>query len=281
VIVPAYNEAAVIKRTLAPLSRAAVDGFIELVVVCNGCTDDTAYVARNVPGVRVVELDHGSKPAALNAGDDAATLWPRLYLDADIQISAAAVLAILDRLAQGDVLVARPDSRYDSGGASALARSYYRARRRIPQHNGDVGYRGVRTQREGSPGFGAFPTVPGDDLYFDTRFDAHEKAVVATDPSVGENARRRQEPACDLAAWPSGRSRTGRARVHQRGHCSRGRTYHPRSSIGGRCGGVPRHSANRTVAFPQRACICMGARQEQAREQVSAAARRRHSLRCG
>jgi exopolysaccharide biosynthesis WecB/TagA/CpsF family protein len=185
VIVPAYNEAAVIKRTLGPLSRAAVDGFIELVVVCNGCTDDTADVARSIPGVRVVELEEGSKPAALNAGDKAATLWPRLYLDADIQISAAAVLAVLDRLGQGDVMVARPDSRYDSGGASALVRSYYRARRRIPQHKLAMwGAGAYGLSAKGHQRFGAFPTVTGDDLYVDTRFDAHEKAVVATDPSV-------------------------------------------------------------------------------------------------
>ena len=185
VIVPAYNEAAVIKRALDPLSRAAVDGFIELVVVCNGCTDDTADVARSVLGVRVVELEQGSKPAALNAGDKAATLWPRLYLDADIQISAAAVLAVLDRLGQGDVMVARPDSRYDSDGASALVRSYYRARRRIPQHKLAMWGAGAYGLNEkGHQRFGAFPAVTGDDLYVDTRFDADEKTVVATDPSV-------------------------------------------------------------------------------------------------
>ena len=33
-----------------------------------------------------LELEQASKPAALNVGDDVATLWPRLYLDADIQI---------------------------------------------------------------------------------------------------------------------------------------------------------------------------------------------------
>ena len=184
-IVPAYNEAAVIKRTLAPLSRAAVDGFIELVVVCNGCTDDTAEFARSVPGVRVVELEQGSKPAALNAGDEVATLWPRLYLDADIQISAGAVLAVLDRLAQGDVLAARPECRYDSDGASALVRSYYRARQRIPQHKLAMWGAGVYgLSAKGHQRFGVFPVVTGDDLYVDTQFDAGEKAVVATDPSV-------------------------------------------------------------------------------------------------
>lgn len=185
VIVPAYNEAAVIKRTLAPLSPAAVDGFIELVVVCNGCTDDTADAARSVPGVRVVELELGSKPAALNAGDEAASLWPRLYLDADIQISVAAVLAVLDRLAQGDVLAARPEARYDVEGASVLVRCYYRARQRIPQHKlamwgaGAYGLSATGHQR-----FGAFPMITGDDLFVDTQFDPDEKAVVATEPSV-------------------------------------------------------------------------------------------------
>ena len=185
VIVPAYNEEAVIKRTLAPLSEAAVDGFIELIVVCNGCTDNTAEVAQGVPGVRTVVLEQGSKPAALNAGDNAATLWPRLYLDADIQISAVTVLDVLDRLRQGDVFVARPEYRYDSDGATASVRSYYRARRRIPQHKLAMWGAGVYgLSAEGHQRFGIFPPITGDDLYVDTRFDAEEKAVVTTDPSV-------------------------------------------------------------------------------------------------
>jgi hypothetical protein len=185
VIVPAYNEAAVIKRTLAPLSGAAVDGMIELIVVCNGCTDDTAEVARSVQGVQVVELEQGSKPAALNAGDEAATLWPRLYLDADIQISAAAVIAVLDWLTQGDVLAARPTCRYDTDGASALVRSFYRARLRIPQHKVAMWGAGVYgLSAKGHERLGVFPMITADDGYVDTRFDADEKAVVATDPAV-------------------------------------------------------------------------------------------------
>jgi glycosyltransferase involved in cell wall biosynthesis len=182
---PAYNEAALIKRTLAPLSRAAVDGYIELIVVCNGCTDDTVDLARNVPGVRVLELAQGSKPAALNAGDDAATLWPRLYLDADIQISAEAVLAVLDRLAHGDVLVARPDCRYDGRGASALVRSYIRAGSRIPQYKLAMWGAGAYGLNEkGHERLGTFPAVTCDDLYVDALFNADEKAVVSTDPVV-------------------------------------------------------------------------------------------------
>ncbi|SDE15888.1 glycosyltransferase [Rhodococcus tukisamuensis] len=184
-IVPAYNEEAVIRRTLTPLGQAAIDGFIELIVVCNGCTDNTADVARSILGVRVVELVQGSKPAALNAGDEAATLWPRLYLDADIQVSATAVLEVLDRLCQGDALAARPESAYDIDGASALVRCYYRARQRIPQRKLAMWGAGVYgLSEEGHQRFGVFPMITGDDLFVDTQFDADEKAVVATDPVV-------------------------------------------------------------------------------------------------
>jgi glycosyltransferase involved in cell wall biosynthesis len=182
---PAYNEAALIQRTLGPLSNAALDGYIELVVVCNGCSDDTADRARSVPGTRVLELARASKPAALNAGDDEATLWPRLYLDADIQISAEAVLAILDRLAHGDVLVVRPARRYDTRGASALVRSYFRAGSRISRHKSAIyGAGAYGLNEQGHERLGAFPAVTGDDLYVDTLFNIDEKAVVSTDPVV-------------------------------------------------------------------------------------------------
>lgn len=185
VIVPAFNEAAVIERTLRPLSQAAVDSFIELIVVCNGCTDDTAERARKIPGAQVVELDIGSKTLALNTGDELATLWPRLYLDADIGITATAVIAVLDRLSQGDVLAARPAFRYDSHGASLLVRSYYRARRRMSLHQDALWWAGVYgLNQQGHQRFGRFPDVTGDDMFVDTQFGQHEKTVVQTDPSV-------------------------------------------------------------------------------------------------
>lgn len=184
VIVPAYNEAAVIERTLAPLGRTAAEGYFELVVVCNGCTDGTAAVARKFPGVHVVELAEGSKPAALNAGDRVASLWPRLYLDADIRISAAAVLDVLDRLASGDVLAARPASRYDFTGANPLVRSYYRARQRIRRKPVLWGAGVYGLTEAGHRRFGSFPPLTGDDLFVDDRFGPDEKIVVETEPVV-------------------------------------------------------------------------------------------------
>lgn len=185
VVVPAHNEAKVIARTLEPLSRAAVDGRIDVVVVCNGCIDDTATVARGIPGIRVVELARGSKPAALNAGDAAARCWPRLYLDADIEISLTAVLAVLDRLSVGDVLAARPRARYETTGAAPAIKRYYAARGRISLHQTALWGAGVYgLSPAGHARLGAFPELTGDDLYVDRLFGVGEKAIVDTEPAV-------------------------------------------------------------------------------------------------
>jgi glycosyltransferase involved in cell wall biosynthesis len=69
VVVAAHNEAAVIDRCLASLVAPGV----QVIVAANGCTDDTAAIARRTPGVEVVELATPSKIAALNAGDARAT----------------------------------------------------------------------------------------------------------------------------------------------------------------------------------------------------------------
>lgn len=185
VIVPAYDEAMVIERTLAPLSRLAVEGSIELIVVCNGCTDDTAQRARRIPGAVVLETDVGSKTFALNTGDEAATSWPRLYLDADIDITPTAVLAVLDALRRGDVLAARPAFRYGTRGATPLVRAYYRARTRMTADRDALWWAGAYALTEaGHRRFGRFPDVTGDDKFVDGQFASDEKMVVSTEPSI-------------------------------------------------------------------------------------------------
>jgi cellulose synthase/poly-beta-1,6-N-acetylglucosamine synthase-like glycosyltransferase len=56
VIIPAHNEAGVIERTLGRLAPLAGDRQVEVIVACNGCTDDTAELARGFKGVRVLDV---------------------------------------------------------------------------------------------------------------------------------------------------------------------------------------------------------------------------------
>lgn len=181
IIIPAHNEASTIARTLRSIHPLLESGTVEIIVACNGCTDDTAAIARQFSGVRVLDLPDPSKTAALNAGDAAAASWPRLYLDADISISAAAVAETFEVLESGALLAARPAYRWDCTGASLLVRRYYRARGRMLQSSTALWGGGAYALSEaGHSRFGSFPSVTADDLFIDRAFAPHEKRVLAT-----------------------------------------------------------------------------------------------------
>lgn len=185
IVVPAHNEGTILGRTIQPLARLVAPDQVQLVVAANGCTDDTAERAADVPGVLVLELAESSKARALNAGDRTADRWPRLYLDADVEITPRAVADVFSTLAAGTVLAARPPFRYDTTGASWPVRAFYRARGRLPgtrEHLWGAGVYGLSAM--GRQRFTTFPTLTADDLYVDSLFEPHEKAVVETDSVV-------------------------------------------------------------------------------------------------
>jgi hypothetical protein len=183
IVIPAHNEAAVIARTLHSLAPLCESIEVEVIVVCNGCTDETATIARSVRGVTVVEIAEASKTAAMNAGDERASCWPRLYLDADIEIAPDAVLALFEALEEPGTAAARPIYVYDTSGAAASVRAYYRARSRIPAPPCRLwGAGGYAVNEAGHARFAAFPAVTADDSWIDAQFEDHEKRIVSTLP---------------------------------------------------------------------------------------------------
>lgn len=183
VIIPAHNEAHVIARTLQRLMPAVRSGQVEVIVACNGCTDNTAEIALTFVGVQVLQLPEPSKTAALNAADAAATRWPRLYLDADIEISPAALRMVLQRVSDGTVPAARPAFRYDDSGATWPVRAFYQARRRIPStHTALWGAGAYALSESGRSRFHDFPALTADDLFVDLQFSAGEKSIVNSPP---------------------------------------------------------------------------------------------------
>lgn len=182
VIIPAHNEEAVIARTLTSLAGVLASGVVEVVVVCNGCTDSTASVASGFAGVQVIEVDRASKTAALNAGDAAAGKWPRLYLDADIAVAEGTVGEVFRALDAGTPAV-RPAVRYNTEGAGFLVRAYYRARRNIPAGRTSLwGAGAYGLSRAGHERLKSFPDIVADDLYVDRLFTAAEKRVLDSAP---------------------------------------------------------------------------------------------------
>jgi glycosyltransferase involved in cell wall biosynthesis len=79
IIVPAHNESSVIARALAAwIGDSRSDG-MDVVVVCNGCTDNTAEIARRFgPTARVIESEVARKTHALNLGDQISHLSAHL-----------------------------------------------------------------------------------------------------------------------------------------------------------------------------------------------------------
>jgi len=212
VIIPAHNEARVILRCLDALSAGFAPGEVEVIVVCNGCDDDTAALARSAGhDVGVIELAAASKSAALRAGDARATTLPRLYLDADIVLSGTAARAVLKRLAAGSP-AARPPLRYDTSRSSALVRSYFRARSRMPAVLGSLWGAGVYgLSSAGRARFDTFPDLGADDLWLDRQFDPAEIEIVDCAPVTVTAPQRGRDLLHTLRRTYRGKDETGGA----------------------------------------------------------------------
>jgi glycosyltransferase involved in cell wall biosynthesis len=186
VLIPAHNEGAVIGRCLHHLFQGIDGADLEVVVVCNGCHDDTAAVARatGLP-IEVIELDEASKPAALRAGDRLLRTFPRLYLDADVLLRGPIARQVLEHLARDGSVAARPPLRYDAAHSSAIVRRYYRARSRVPAVMGSIWGAGVYgLSAAGRARFGDHPDVVAEDLFVDQCFDADEIDIIGDEPVV-------------------------------------------------------------------------------------------------
>lgn len=181
VVVPAHDEEAVIAASLDHLFHAAREAGVglEVVVVPNGCSDRTAQVAASVPGAHVVELHGPGKPAALNAGDEACETFPRIYLDADVQLDARAVAGLAAALATDEPVVAAPRIHFDTTGVSLGVRAFYRIFARLPYATDDLVGLGVYgLSAAGRARFDVFPDLQADDLFVQRLFPPEERVVV-------------------------------------------------------------------------------------------------------
>lgn len=185
VVIPAHNEAAVIGRLLQALHEGG-DDQLEVVVACNGCTDDTATIASD-HGVRVVKVEQASKTAALNAADEVATTFPRVYVDADIVLPGSAVRQLTRALDDPDVLFAAPPLVVDTRGRPWPVRAYFAVWQRTPYVRvRQVGAGVYALSAAGRGRFDRFPSVIADDLFARDLFASDERTIVPIDPIVVE-----------------------------------------------------------------------------------------------
>jgi glycosyltransferase involved in cell wall biosynthesis len=186
VVIPAHNESSVISRTLQAMTSGSQPNELDIIVVCNGCSDDTAQIARSVdPSVRVIETPLGNKTNALNLGDQLARAFPRIYSDADVVIALDAIRALAARLEKGDVLAVAPRPSFDFTGCSLVVRAFYDIKLRLPSQNEGIGGSGVYAlSKIGRSRFGQFPNVAADDGYVRIQFKPDERETLALVSSI-------------------------------------------------------------------------------------------------
>ncbi|GAW36130.1 putative glycosyltransferase EpsJ [Roseovarius sp. A-2] len=187
VIVPAHNEAGLIGACLRALfASQPVPGGAEVIVVANGCTDGTAAEAHACTEAAmargwhllVLERAQGGKPGALNTGEAMARGRVLAYLDADVIVSPALcveLVQVLDRdaaaYASGRVVIPTP--------ASAFSRAYARFYCQVPFfHHGVPGCGLFAMNRAARARWGEWPAIISDDTFARLHFVTAERIVV-------------------------------------------------------------------------------------------------------
>ena len=189
VIIPAHNEAETIVPCLKALLASKGELEAQVLVVANGCSDDTVAQAQRLAGeheergwsLEVHNLTEGGKTGALNAGD-AATLGPvRVYLDADVVVSPPLLAQLIDALSidapaygSGTLHLAPPKT--------ATTRAYARIYAQVPFMTTGVQGAGLfAVNAAGRARWDDWPEIISDDTYARLMFATSERHKVAAD----------------------------------------------------------------------------------------------------
>lgn len=197
-----------IGRLLEQLMPAAPYSEFDIIVVANGCNDDTADVAASFgPSVRVLSIPVASKHAAFAAADRVAGDFPRIYLDADVELRMQDVRALTAALRAPGVCAAAPERVLDLAARPWTIRWYYAAWTRLPEVRRGLWGRGViAVDEDGQHRMAGLPPLLVDDLAAALLFAPHEQTIVRgarvivhTPRTVADLLRRRVRAATGLA----------------------------------------------------------------------------------
>jgi hypothetical protein len=190
IVIPAHNEGAVIGPNLRRLLLGTEPGEFDVIVVPNACSDDTAAAAAAVPGVRVIESAVPGKVPAMRLGDQACRTFPRMYLDADVELSADSVRALVAACARPGVLACSPVPELDLAQVGRLIRRVHRVHDRLMAPSRALAGAGVYVLTEaGHARVFPMPDVLSDDGWVHASFAPGERAVVSDARSLVRPAR--------------------------------------------------------------------------------------------
>lgn len=186
VIIPSHNEQGYIGTCLALILKSTDpetgSGPVQVIVVANGCQDDTVTEATALTTafaqkgwqLDVLDLEQGGKLNALNAGDAAALYDKRIYIDADIHVTEGLIAQLAHALD-------RPEPAYAGGrprirrADSFVSERYARFWETLPfMARGVPGCGVYAVNGPGRARWGAFPDITADDTFVRFQFAPDE-----------------------------------------------------------------------------------------------------------
>lgn len=175
VIVPAHNEASVIQSCLDSIIHQ--DNVSEIIVACNGCTDNTAeLVHKHYPNVICLDIEKPSKTNALNEAEKHTTSFPIFYLDADTMIEPKTIAKITENMETTGLMLTAPTPNINASESSWVVKQYYKIWINLPYiKEGVIGTCSFIMSEEGRKRFNHFPDIINDDGFVRCCFDSHER----------------------------------------------------------------------------------------------------------
>ena len=171
-----------ISRLLEQLLPAAPHSEFDIIVVANGCTDETAKLAASFgPCVQVLSIPNASKYEAIAAAGRIADDFPCIYVDADVELRAQDVQALAAALREPGVHAAVPERVLAMAGRPWPVRWYYDVWRRLPAvRSGMFGRGTIAVTDAGYRRLASLPRLLADDLAASLLFADHERVIVPT-----------------------------------------------------------------------------------------------------
>lgn len=191
IIIPAHNEQLLITKTLNFILKDGVVTECNIIVVANGCHDNTvnnvnAFIHEQASAlqskqiiIEVLDVEKASKTNAINIGLSHAPAGVKVLLDADINISGQHLLNLVNCLSE-KVLAVSPKLNYDTSQSSRLVKWYYAIAAASLYNQAHRISNVIALTEVAQQKMGNLPNVIADDEYIRRRFHHSEYQVIKT-----------------------------------------------------------------------------------------------------
>ena len=167
--------------TVPKLLAATKGDNVRILWVCNGCTDNSANLIRQIAGqsAEVIELNRAGKTNALQAGDDALEdLFPRIYIDADTWLRPGDPWRLMEPLFAGTADLVAPRLCFDTIGASQLSARIGACWLSLPHAQTSAFSNAIGLSAAARNLWGRWPEITGDDIFVSATVPANRKLIV-------------------------------------------------------------------------------------------------------